>query len=117
METHFENSTHELVQGAEKEREDIRDMKTAQNNAELIGGQWTRLGCQPHSKHRDSVAKTFRALLLPFLIFHLALQIVPYLDFISNNFSLIGTINQVTIFSQVQNVNIQRPYISDHLVE
>ena len=56
-------------------------------------------------------------LLLPFLIFHLALQIVTYPDFISNNFSLIATINQDTIFSQVQNVNIQRPYISDHLVE
>ena len=99
-----------------RERREGADMKMAQNNA--ASDHWTldtRSDANP-IPNIEILLQKHPALLLPFLIFHLALQIVTYPDFISNNFSLIATINQDAIFSQVQNVNILRPYIPDHLV-
>ena len=87
-----------------RERREGADMKMAQNNA--ASDHWTldtRSDANP-IPNIEILLQKHPALLLPFLIFHLALQIVTYPDFISNNFSLIATINQDAIFSQVQNV-------------
>ena len=56
-----QNSGHDLVHGERRERGRSYE-EMAQNNA--ASDHWThdtRLWCQSHSKHRDSVAKTFRA--------------------------------------------------------
>ena len=111
----FQNSGHDLVHG-EKRGGDLRKKWLKIMQPQITGRRTLDSDANP-IPNIEILLQKHSELLLPFLIFHLALQIVTYPDFISNNFSLIATINQDTIFSQVQNVNIQRPYISDHLVE
>ena len=111
LKTKFQNSGHDLVH----EEGDLMK-KWLKIMQPQITGQRT-LGSDANPiPNIEILLQKHSELRLPFLIFHLALRIVTYPDFISNNFSLIATINQDAIFSQVQNVNILRPYILDHLV-